>query len=206
MSQSIVGNVGYVKAETAPANTSILWGKILNPMFPDIVELHVHNNGLWVSIMPAFTLGLYFEAPCISILQNPPGSPATGARYLIQEDVIAGGAWAGRNAQIAEWNGSAWEYTECQEGTLMYILSRANQLWRFDQANASWRAYEFNLEAKKPNDSAEYVAASNGNGVLHRVDAGKTLVIEDGRKHIVFEELVVDGDVMLNGDAELVIL
>ena len=37
---------------------------------------------------------------------TPPGSPSSGDRYLINGVGLVG--WAGKDDQIAEWNGSAW--------------------------------------------------------------------------------------------------
>lgn len=43
---------------------------------------------------------------------TPPGSPTTGDRYLIDGALgTATGAWAGKENQVAQWNGSAWVYT-----------------------------------------------------------------------------------------------
>jgi hypothetical protein len=41
-------------------------------------------------------------------LATPPGTPATGARYIVA--ATATGAWAGRETEIAEWNGSEWVF------------------------------------------------------------------------------------------------
>ena len=56
-------------------------------------------------------------------LLTPPGSPATGARYLIgQPTDTATGAWAGKAGYIAEWDGSAWFFEAVpDEGTYVYV-------------------------------------------------------------------------------------
>lgn len=41
---------------------------------------------------------------------TPPGSPANGDRYLINGGT-ATGAWASHDNEIAEWNGSSWDFT-----------------------------------------------------------------------------------------------
>lgn len=46
-----LGNVvGLIKQELAPAKTYVIWAKILNPAFPDVVELYIFDAavGLWV--------------------------------------------------------------------------------------------------------------------------------------------------------------
>ena len=45
---------------------------------------------------------------------NPPGSPTTGDRYTVT--ATATGAWAGHEDDIAEWNGSSWDFTSPNEG------------------------------------------------------------------------------------------
>jgi hypothetical protein len=52
-------------------------------------------------------------------LAAPPASPATDDRYLI---LPAGtGAWAGKTDSIAEWNGTAWDFTAPDEGTAVFV-------------------------------------------------------------------------------------
>ncbi len=53
--------------------------------------------------------------PVKSRQTTPPGSPATGDRYLI--DGTGTGAWAGHNGEIARWDGSAWAFTTPIDGT-----------------------------------------------------------------------------------------
>lgn len=56
-------------------------------------------------------------------LLTPPGSPATGDRYLIgQPTDTATGAWAGKAGYITEWDGSAWIFEAVpDEGTYVYV-------------------------------------------------------------------------------------
>jgi len=46
-------------------------------------------------------------------LTAPPGSPSTGDRYIVATGGT--GAWAGHDDDIAEWNGTAWEFTTPNE-------------------------------------------------------------------------------------------
>lgn len=52
-------------------------------------------------------------------LSVPPGSPATDDRYI----VAAGGSgdWTGHDDEIAEWDGSAWQFTVPDLGTTTYV-------------------------------------------------------------------------------------
>lgn len=50
---------------------------------------------------------------------TPPGSPATGARYIING--IGSGGWVGHDDDIAEWNGTAWVFTDAKEGLAAWV-------------------------------------------------------------------------------------
>jgi len=67
-------------------------------------------------------------------LATPPGSPATGARYLVI--ATATGAWVGKEDQIAEWDGAAWVYTVCATGTYLAIDDENDGLYLF--GGSSW--------------------------------------------------------------------
>lgn len=56
-------------------------------------------------------------------LLTPPGSPATGDRYLIgQPTDTATGDWAGHAGEIAEYDGAAWFFEDQpDEGTYVYV-------------------------------------------------------------------------------------
>jgi len=48
-------------------------------------------------------------------LCTPPGSPGTGDRYIVCS-TVASGAWAGQENDIAEYNGSSWDYVTATSG------------------------------------------------------------------------------------------
>ena len=50
----------------------------------------------------------------------PPNTPATGDRYIIATGT-ATGAWVGKNTQIAEWDGSSWDFYIPNVGWTAYI-------------------------------------------------------------------------------------
>jgi hypothetical protein len=70
-----------------------------------------------------------WQDSCLDELLTPPGSPATGARYLING--TGAGGWAGKDNQIAEWNGSAWEYTVPTTGTFTSVDDKSTSLFYF---------------------------------------------------------------------------
>jgi hypothetical protein len=53
----------------------------------------------------------------------PPGSPTTGDSYLV--GTSPSGAWVGHAKDIAEWNGSAWVFTDGVQGDFLYNATNA---------------------------------------------------------------------------------
>jgi len=53
----------------------------------------------------------------------PPGSPATGDTYLV--GTSPSGAWVGHAKDIAEWNGSSWDFTDGVQGDFLYNATNA---------------------------------------------------------------------------------
>ena len=53
----------------------------------------------------------------------PPVSPATGDTYLVGNN--PSGAWVGHAKDIAEWNGSAWVFTDGVQGDFLYNATTA---------------------------------------------------------------------------------
>lgn len=53
----------------------------------------------------------------------PPGSPAIGDTYLVGDS--PSGAWVGHAKDIAEWNGSAWDFTDGVQGDFLYNTTNA---------------------------------------------------------------------------------
>lgn len=61
-----------------------------------------------------------WQQPVLDILNDPPGSPAEGQRYLI--DTAPTGAWVGHGASIATYNGTGWDYAVPAEGWYVYDI------------------------------------------------------------------------------------
>jgi hypothetical protein len=77
----------------------------------------------WASDMDANLLWLGRAGAQLMVkdrdLATPPGSPANGDRYIVAAS--ATGAWAGQDAKVAVWNGSAWVFYAPKIGWLAYI-------------------------------------------------------------------------------------
>lgn len=88
----------------------------------------------WVSdqIQQRIT-GLDWQNSVLSQINTPPGSPVTGDRYIVT--AVATGAWVGQENNIAEWDGSAWDFTVPNEG---FTLEVENVNIVFTYTGAAW--------------------------------------------------------------------
>ena len=63
--------------------------------------------------------GLDWQQSVLGELDTPPGTPAEGDRYLVI--ATATGDWVGRENDIAEWNGTSWDFTTPNTGFAVWI-------------------------------------------------------------------------------------
>lgn len=101
------------------------------------------------STLSSGNISLAWLEPCLSIEHTPPTSPITGNRYLI--NVKPTGIWIHHKNEIAEWNGTAWDYTIPQAGECIGIgdlVSESRQPWwkakrqqQFVFDGANWTRY-----------------------------------------------------------------
>lgn len=54
---------------------------------------------------------------------SPPGSPADGQRYIVGDTPT--GAWVGHEADVAWYNGTAWQYLTPEAGWLAWVVNEA---------------------------------------------------------------------------------
>ncbi len=57
---------------------------------------------------------------------DPPGDPAEGEGWLVA--AAAGGEWAGRDHQLAVWDGSGWTYCPPVEGMIVHDTATGQRL------------------------------------------------------------------------------
>jgi len=77
--------------------------------------------------------GTEWQNSAIDRLITPPGTPATGDRYLIDATLgTATGAWAGEDDSIAEWDGSAWVFTAPTTGTFISVDDENDRIFLYD--------------------------------------------------------------------------
>lgn len=79
--------------------------------------------------------GRTWRAPVLSRTATPPGSPNTGDRYIIT--ATATGAWVGREDDIAEWNGSSWDFNTPEEGWTTWVDDEDKQ-YSYNATGGSW--------------------------------------------------------------------
>ena len=94
----------------------------------DVNDGGVSTSDLWtaskiVDYIDAFAVGLDWQDSVLDKdLDAPPGSPSTGDRYLVSWPVAAAtGDWAGHDNELAQWDGSAWQFTAVSEGMAMWV-------------------------------------------------------------------------------------
>ena len=69
-----------------------------------------------------------WQQPVLDILNDPPGAPTEGQRYLI--DTEPTGAWAGKAGQIATYNSTpGWDYATPAEGWYVYDIDSNARLF-----------------------------------------------------------------------------
>ena len=93
--------------------------------------LSISNDSLTISGGNTVILPVYVQADSSTInsydvlnSQNtPPISPNTGDVYLV--GTVPTGAWVGHAKDIAEWNGSSWDFTDGVQGDFLYNATNA---------------------------------------------------------------------------------
>lgn len=71
------------------------------------------------SYVDSIAQGLDWQDSVIDEQNDPPASPTTGDRYLINDSPT--GAWSGNPNEITEWDGSAWEFFAPNEGWALFL-------------------------------------------------------------------------------------
>lgn len=119
-------NHGFVKTFDSSSNTALRTYYLQN------------KTGTVAHLDDIFgTPGTSELAPVISTLNNPPVSPVTGDRYLV--DVAPTGSWLTFEKQIAEWNGLAWVFTSPALNNVLYIT---NVLMTLRYNGSAWILYQ----------------------------------------------------------------
>jgi len=102
-------------------------------------------------------------------LTSPPGSPSEGDRYIVGSG--ATGDWSGHDNEIAEWNGSSWDFgPTLTEGLVVYVKDE-NDLYVYD--GSSWiKPYG---EGAGAGDMLKSVYDTDDDGIVDKAES-----IDDG--------------------------
>lgn len=76
------------------------------------------STGVW-HLVGSGTGGGDWQESVLSRQNTPPGSPGIGDRYIVTS--VATGLWTGKENNIAEWDGIAWEFTVPNEGFMLTV-------------------------------------------------------------------------------------
>lgn len=120
--------------------------------------------------------GLNWQEPVIDELNDPPGSPTTGDRYLIDDNPT--GDWVGHPNEIAEWNGSSWDFFVPEEGWAVFIEDI--DLLKVFQAG-DWVAFgsaidHGNLSGLNDDDHTQYLLVDGTRAMSGSLDMGSNAI------------------------------
>jgi hypothetical protein len=100
---------------------------------------------------------------------TPPGSPSVGQRVLIDATLgVATGAFAGKEDDVAQWNGSAWIFVTPAIGTFISVDAENTLLYYFGGSAWESKAFESTTASgglEKLGIDIRIDAASAGNGL-----------------------------------------
>lgn len=68
-------------------------------------------------------------------LSSPPGSPAKGHRYIVDE--TGSGDWAGETDNIAIYNGTTWDFVTVVDGFLIWVEDE-NKFYKY--TGTKWKS------------------------------------------------------------------
>lgn len=79
--------------------------------------VRLRSNGAWVDwVLPNQD---FVSSVLDKDLTAPPGSPSAGDRYIVASP--ATGAWLGQEDDIAQYNGTGWDFTTPTQGTTTFV-------------------------------------------------------------------------------------
>ncbi|MBA7664592.1 hypothetical protein ES703_72653 [subsurface metagenome] len=110
--------VGDLKAPT----------KALDMASQKITSLPTPTNGsepATKEFVESLVMGLDWQDSVLDELAEPPSSPTAGDRYLVI--ATATEAWVGHEDDIAEWNGTGWDFTSPNKGFAVWIEDVGSQ-------------------------------------------------------------------------------
>jgi hypothetical protein len=118
---------GFLKTDGSRALTASLnlGGNHLLDL-PAPASITADNEAASKAYVDSKISGLTWQASVTDILNDPPGSPASGVRYIV--GTAPTGQWATDAAadKIAQWTGSAWSYTPPSTSMAAFVTAKSN--------------------------------------------------------------------------------
>jgi hypothetical protein len=123
---------------------------------------------------------------------TPPGSPSTGDRYLING--TGAGGWAGQDDKIAEWDGSAWQYTDPTTGMFVSADDENDLVYYYGGSSWSTKAWE--------NTTASTGLTKSGNDIqLADAAASNGVSVSSGAISAVVDDTTIE----INGSEQIAV-
>lgn len=138
-------------------------------------------------------------------LATPPGTPATGDRYIVASGGT--GDWTGKDGQITEWDGSAWTFVVPNEGACTRVEDENKQ---YIHDGTSWGLWEQTQDHGQllglgDDDHTQYLLVSGVRAMTGGLDMGGNAITNVGNvdgvdvsahsaRHIHGGADVMDGD------------
>jgi len=113
----------YVNTNITQNGIRTITGTKLNVALNKILNAVDCNDSLTDRIYVQTDSATVVSYEVLNSQNAPPGSPATGDTYLVGTSPT--GAWVGHAKDIAEWNGSAWVFTDGVQGDFLYNATNA---------------------------------------------------------------------------------
>lgn len=181
------------------------------PASPGIVASHLGGIdtelGNILSTINNFT---WQEAAIDKDLTAPPGSPTTGDRYLLGLDTAASvvtGAWAGHDGEIAEWNGSSWDFTTAVAGSYLPIDDENDGIYLFggvtwtkkyfEATTASGFLSKTGFDIQLTNVSSQNIIVGNGSNVATALNTSSVgdILADTTTGLTIKSNVIVDADI-----------
>jgi len=154
-----------------------------------------HNNGTGKLTAPSQTVnsasdvavkdyvdsvaqGLDWQDSVIDEQNDPPSSPNTGDRYLIDDNPT--GDWSGEPNEIAEWDGSQWVFFDPNDGWAVF-LEDVDLLKVYDSGQADWIAFGSAIDhgalaGLGDDDHTQYLLVDGSRNMSGSLDMGSNAI------------------------------
>lgn len=100
-------------------------------------------GGVNLALITDVPTGFEFQDSVIDRTVTVPGSPAIGARYLLDLTIgTPSGAWTGQGDKIARYNGSGWDFTSPTTGMFVSADDETDGLYYYGGSGWSKKSFE----------------------------------------------------------------